>query len=146
MRRNTGVVFGIMILFVISTVMICVIRRRSDIVSKTYKDNYNFAFNIDVVSTSKQDKIEFVSAKGKNTEDLDVTFVSDEKYCSVEKGRKMRSILCKCETKSNYTRIDSLRLKINGREKDVKLKVPIENRTRSNIIFVTSSIHLKFSP
>lgn len=122
--------------FVVSMIPICMIGRGSDVVTKTDRSNYNFAFNIDVISNYKQDKIEFVSASGKNTKDLDVTFISDEQYCNIKDGRKKKTILCKCETKNNYTRIESLKLKINGKERDIKLRVPIENKSRSNIIFL----------
>lgn len=136
MRKNTIVFLSLVVILIIGVIPICMIGRRNDIIAKTDKNNYNFAFNLDVISNDKQDRIEFISANGKNTKDLNITFVSDEKYCNIKGGKNMRTILCKCETKNNYTRIESLRLKINGKEREIKLRVPIENRTRSNIIFL----------
>lgn len=87
-----------------------------------------FSFTMNIFSPKRDVNLEFVSAQGENTEHMTVRFTDETirdigkingKYF-VMKGVYFRPI-------SDYVRIDSMTLKVNGEERTVKFDTPVEN-------------------
>lgn len=89
-----------------------------------------FGFNINVTSSHKNPKIEFISAEGINTENLMVTF-SDDTFEDIAderiKGNYIILLGVHCRTVTEYTRIDSMKLSVNDSETEIEFSTPIEN-------------------
>ncbi len=89
-----------------------------------------FSFNMNVTSTQKNPKIEFISAEGVNTEHLTVTFSNDtfESISDVKTDGKYVILLgVHCCTDTEYTKIDSMKLLVNDSETEIEFPTPIEN-------------------
>ena len=89
-----------------------------------------FSFNMNVLTTDTNPKIEFIAAEGVNTENLSVTF-SDDTFDSI-KGKRIKNLYVMllgihCTTIYEYTKINSMKIRVNGKEIVVTFKTPIEN-------------------
>lgn len=97
-----------------------------------------FSFNMNVLSSAKNPKIEFLSASGVNTEELAVTF-SDDTFESLKDkkidGYFVTLLGIHCKSICEYTKIDTLTLLVDGKETQVNFEVPIENT------FISSEEH-----
>ena len=94
------------------------------------KSSDEFSFNIEVVSPKKNLDLEFVSAEGKNTENLRVTFSNDtfEELSNRKiKGSYLLLIGVHCLPISDYIRIDSMTLNVNGKQEKIEFETPVEN-------------------
>ena len=131
----------ILLSFLLLTVLCsCDREKTSEITFHTDLINYNlyrgngssneFSFNITVTSKVKDYHIEFISAKGKNTDHLSVSF-SDDSFEDFKNknihGFYLSLLGVRCRCTSNYTRINSMKLKVNGVEKTITFFSPIEN-------------------
>ena len=90
----------------------------------------DFSFNINITSTHKNPKIEFVSAEGVNTENLIVTFSNDSFESIADTridGKYVILLGVHCSTSTEYTKIDSMKLSVNGNETEIKFSTPVEN-------------------
>lgn len=89
-----------------------------------------FSFNINVTSSQKNPKIEFISAEGVNTEYLTVSF-SNDTFDSIknEKIDDKYVILLgvHCLSMTEYVKIESMKLSVNNREVEIEFPVPVEN-------------------
>lgn len=93
-----------------------------------------FSFNIEVISSKRNVDIEYISAEGINTEYLSVTF-SDDTFDDLKKkidGKYVLLIGIHCFAVSDYTKIDSMKLKIDGEDFDIAFPTPIENTFLDN--------------
>lgn len=88
-----------------------------------------FSFNIQVVSSSRKIDIDYISAEGINTENLSVAFSDDtfEELNGQINGKYLLLIGVHCFAVSDYTKINSMKLKINGEDFDVAFPTSIEN-------------------
>lgn len=88
-----------------------------------------FSFNIEVVSSNRNIDIEYISAEGINTENLSVTFSDDtfEELNGQINGKYLLLIGVHCFAVSDYTKIDSMKLKIDGEDFDISFPISIEN-------------------
>ena len=136
-RKNAGLLLSLLAIVVVSIAPIFTLREKNNFDIRSKGRNYNFVFNLDIVSKNNTDKIEIIEVKGQNTGHLSLEVIDCNNVVSNRKEGDKKTILCKCETNKNYTRIDSLRLRVNGKEKRVKLRFPIENRNINNIINIT---------
>lgn len=88
-----------------------------------------FGFNISVISSKQDPKIEFVSAKGINTEHLKVTF-ADETFESIKKrkikGKYFIYLGVQCKAVSDYTKIEAMTVLVDGKETTISFPTPIE--------------------
>ncbi len=88
-----------------------------------------FSFNIEVVSSKRNIGIEYISAEGINTENLSVTF-SDDTFDELNKpinGKYLLLIGVHCFAGSDYTKIDSMKLRIDGKDFNLLFPTSIEN-------------------
>lgn len=88
-----------------------------------------FSFNIQAVSTKRNINIEYISAEGINTEHLSVTF-SDDTFDDLNKqinGKYVLLIGVHCFAVSDYTKINSIKVTIDGKNFDISFPIPIEN-------------------
>lgn len=89
-----------------------------------------FSFNMNVISSKINPKIEFISAEGVNTEYLTVTFTNDTfREIKMRKinGKHFILLGVQCIATSEYTKIDSMKLLVNGKETVINFPTPIEN-------------------
>lgn len=89
-----------------------------------------FSFNMNIISTQKNPKIEFISAEGVNTELLSITFSNDtfESISDIKSDGKYVILLgVHCCTVTEYTRIDSINLLVDDCETVIEFPTPIEN-------------------
>ncbi len=89
-----------------------------------------FSFNINVLSSEMNPKIEFVCAEGFNTDNLSV-FFSNDTFDSI-KGKRIENsyvtlLGIHCTSGYEYTKINSMKIRINGTESIIRFKTPIEN-------------------
>ncbi len=133
-RKNAGLLLSLLAIVVVSIAPIFTLREKNNFDIRSKGRNYNFVFNLDIVLKNNTDKIEIIEVKGKNTGDLSLEVIDCNNAVFNRKERDKKTILCKCETNKRYTRIDSLKLRVNGKEKRVKLRFPIENRNINNVI------------
>lgn len=89
-----------------------------------------FSFNISAISKKRNPEIEFISAEGENTEYLSVTF-SDDTFESISKskinGQYVLLIGIHCKTVTEYIKINSMTLLVDGKETIIDFSIPIEN-------------------
>lgn len=89
-----------------------------------------FSFNMNVISSKTNPKIEFVSAEGVNTEYMSVSF-TDDTFESIKERKIDNSYVIllgvHCTVVSEYTKIDSMKLRVDGKETVIKFSTPIEN-------------------
>lgn len=88
-----------------------------------------FSFNIEVVSPKRNIDIEYVSAKGINTENMTVKF-SDDTFKELNKqinGKYLLLIGVHCYAVSDYTKIESIKLKVNGKDYELSFPISVEN-------------------
>lgn len=112
------------------------------------KVSSEFSFNIEVISSKKNLNLEFVSAEGENTENLRVTFSNDtfdELLKNKIKGKYLLLIGVHCLPISDYTRIDSMTLNVNGKQETLRFETPIEN-TFYNSDAKEHYLSIKFMP
>lgn len=88
-----------------------------------------FSFNIEVISSNRNMDIEYISAEGINTENMSVTFSDDtfEELNERINGKFLLLIGVHCFAVSDYTKIDSMKLKIDGEDFEISFPVSIEN-------------------
>lgn len=99
---------------------------------QTSNSTNEFSFNINSISDTKNLNIEYVGAEGENTEYIsEVTFTDDTfdtlKYKKIN-GKYFRIQCVQIRTISDSVKIDSLTVKVNGKEQTLKFDTPIENR------------------
>lgn len=89
-----------------------------------------FSFNINVISSSKNPEIEFISAKGVEAEYLTVTFSNDTFDYLLNKkfdGKYVILLGVHCTATSAYTEIQSMKLSVDGNEREIVFSTPIKN-------------------
>lgn len=136
MKRTFSLVFCLVLLIVLSS---CSNSNNEDVQFFPELVRYNlhrsdsaneFSFNMSVISSQKNPEIEFISAKGVNTEHLIVTF-SDDTFDDLSnkkiKGNYIILLGVHCEAINEYTRIDSMTLSVNGAETEIEFVNPVEN-------------------
>lgn len=87
-----------------------------------------FRFGLNVISSHRNIDIEFISAEGENTEYITVEFV-DETFRGLHTridGKCFHIFGVYCHRISDYTRIDSMTLKVNGKEQKITFSSPVE--------------------
>lgn len=96
-----------------------------------------FSFNINAISDTKDLNIEYVSAEGENTEYISgVTFIDETPDPLKNKkinGKYFRIPAVMVRTISDSVKIDSMTVKVNGKEQTLKFDTPIENRFRDYV-------------
>lgn len=95
-----------------------------------YDSPNKFSFNVNVVSDKNKPEVEFISAEGENTDYLNVTFTNDTFDDIKNKkfdGKYFTLLGVHCVAMSKYTKIESMKLKVDGVETVVKFPTPIEN-------------------
>lgn len=88
-----------------------------------------FSFNIEVVSSHRNIDIEYVSAEGVNTENMSVTF-SDDTFDELNRsinGKYLLLIGVHCLAESDYTKIESMKLNVDGENFELTFPNAIEN-------------------
>lgn len=90
-----------------------------------------FGFNINVISDTKDLNIEYVSAKGVNTEYISEVTFTDETTSSIKdkkiNGKYFREPGVQIKTITDNVKIDSITVKVNGKEQTLNFETPIEN-------------------
>lgn len=89
-----------------------------------------FSFNINVTSSQKKPKIEFISAEGVNTEYLTVSFSNDTFKSMADKrinGKYVILLGVHCRTVTEYVKIESMKLSVNNSEVEIEFSIPVEN-------------------
>lgn len=96
-----------------------------------------FGFNINVISDTKNLNIEYVSAEGENTEYISgVTFIDETPDPLKNKkinGKYFRIPAVMVRTISDSVKIDSMTVKVNGKEIKLYFDTPIENKFRDYV-------------
>lgn len=93
-------------------------------------DTNEFSFNIQLLSSKAKPEIEFIYAEGENTDNLSVTF-TDDTFDDLKRkidGKYMILLGVYCKPVSDYIRIDSMILKVDGKKTKLDFPVPVENR------------------
>lgn len=98
---------------------------------RVYTNSVNFAgeftFFINVLTKSRKIDVGYIGVAGKNTESLDVKvnlyYTEDEMVKA--KGCYLNTYIFICKTQEKDVKINSVRLNINGEEKDYTLKEPV---------------------
>ena len=88
----------------------------------------DFGFNINVVTDSKEIDVEFVSFSGENVDSLEVSLANDTWDSLKElkiKGSYLKMIGFVCHTEMDHVRIDSVKLIIDGVEREYCFDDPI---------------------
>lgn len=96
---------------------------------RSENSNNEFSFNIEAISSKRNIDIEYISAKGINTENISVTF-TDDTFSELNKsidGKYVTLIGVHCFAVSDYTKINSMKLKIDGENFNISFPTPIEN-------------------
>lgn len=87
-----------------------------------------FGFNINIVTNKKDSTIEFVSCTGENIDSLDIT-LNDDTWANLKElsvnGSYLKIIGLLCVSNAEYVRLDSVRLSIDGNEKEYTFPDPV---------------------
>lgn len=97
--------------------------------SRSENSENEFSFNIEIISSKRNLDIEYISAIGINTEQLSVAF-TDDTFNELNKpidGKYVLLIGVHCYALTDYTKIESMKLSVDGANFDISFPTPIEN-------------------
>ncbi|HHW70831.1 MAG TPA: hypothetical protein GX392_05800 [Clostridiales bacterium] len=94
-----------------------------------------FGFNLDMISTSKNPKIEFVEFKGTNVQGL-VTELHDDTFDEVKNlchnDYYIKLLGFQCYTEDEYVQIDGVHLKVDSKDIELVFDPPIKHSVTSD--------------